>query len=76
MSVIHRTLTEFWQTMDERILVDKSFPRPVTTGSDKLTRNLNELRAQRLHPIWLHSLRQAEAAQPIVDTPAWPIAVS
>lgn len=42
------------------------FPRPVTTGADQLTHNLNELGAQRLHPIWLHSLRQAEAAKPIV----------
>ena len=76
MSVIHHTLTESWQTLDvanrldERISVyagTAQLPRPVTTGADQLPRNLNELGAQRLHPIGLHSLRQAEAAKPIVE---------
>lgn len=72
----HASSTETWETMDvpkrldERILVDTrtaQLPRPVTTGADQLSRNLNELGAQRLHPIWLHSLRQTEATKPIVE---------
>ena len=56
--------------LDERILVDTraaQLPRPVTTGADQPACNLNELGTQRLDPIWLHSLRQAEAAKPIVE---------
>ncbi|KRE38172.1 hypothetical protein ASG81_20070 [Paenibacillus sp. Soil522] len=51
--------------MDERISVyagAAQLQRPVTTGSDQPACNLNELGTQRLDPIWLHSLRQAEAA--------------